>query len=281
MRDFLSHLFIPQESNNHRAKILHHEILLVASIFFILGTFFISNVKKNFAEVLGVATNISASDLLKETNEIRKKQGFSELRMNNDLARAALNKAKDMFTKNYWAHNAPDGNTPWFFIKQSGYEYVYAGENLARGFSNSQEIVNAWMASPSHRANMLSSNYEEIGFAVVDGNLIGEDTTLVVEMFGSKNALEGKTFATKGISSVPVKQVFVQSVEKKPLINNYSFSWSVSLIILSAFIFILLLDMLIIERKKIARFVGHNTDHILFFIGLSILVLIFTKGIII
>src|SRR3989344_750601 len=109
MRDFLHHLFIPRESNNHRSKILHHQSLLVICIFLIVSTFFISNIKRNFGEVLGVAVNISASQLLSETNEIRKKEGLAELRMSDDLSIAAFQKANDMFSKNYWAHNAPDG----------------------------------------------------------------------------------------------------------------------------------------------------------------------------
>ena len=90
-----------------------------------------------------------------------------------------------MFAKNYWAHVSPDGTTPWVFIKSAGYSYVYAGENLARGYNTSQDVVTAWMASPEHKQNMLSSNYQNVGFAIVTGNLTGEDTVLVVEMFGS------------------------------------------------------------------------------------------------
>src|SRR5204863_2082531 len=117
----------------------------------------------------------------------RRQNGAGDLTISNELSRAASDKASDMFAKNYWAHNAPDGTTPWVFIKSSGYEYIYAGENLARGFTTSQSVVDAWMASPEHKENMLSKNYKNVGFAVATGNLNGEDTVLVVEMLGSTN----------------------------------------------------------------------------------------------
>ena len=86
-----------------------------------------------------------------------------------------------MFSKDYWAHNAPDGTTPWVFIKNTGYNYIYAGENLARGFNSASDVINAWMNSPEHRQNVLSPNYQNVGFAVATGTLSGEDTVLVVE----------------------------------------------------------------------------------------------------
>jgi hypothetical protein len=94
-----------------------------------------------------------------------------------------------MFSKDYWAHYAPDGSTtPWEFILGSGYVYKFAGENLAKDFNTSVAVVEAWMASPSHRANLVSGNYVNIGIAVVNGVLLGEETTLVVQMFASPQA---------------------------------------------------------------------------------------------
>lgn len=110
------------------------------------------------------------------------------------MSQAAAAKAKHMFLNNYWAHTAPDGTTPWDFINGAGYVYSVAGENLAKNFSNSQGVVGAWMNSSSHRENILRSQYADIGFAVVNGVLNGEETTLVVQMFG-KNV--GTTIAQK------------------------------------------------------------------------------------
>ena len=66
-----------------------------------------------------------------------------------------------MIAKNYWAHNAPDGASPWSFFKNVGYRYLYAGENLARDFGDSASVVNAWMNSPTHRDNLLSGRYRK------------------------------------------------------------------------------------------------------------------------
>lgn len=304
----MRHLFIPGESNNHRAKLLHNKSLVFAIIILLVGQVFLSAIKTNFSGVLGTSTNISLERLLLLTNQKRNEQGLPSLAINPQLSQAALFKAKDMYAKNYWAHNSPEGTTPWFFFKESGYEYTYAGENLARGFTTSDDTVDAWMNSASHRENVLSPNYNEIGFAVLPGNLLGEDTTLVVEMFGSRgtpsfakqimpeqNIIESVEVIVTPTVPVPIAisfneersekvvsnksdSVFAQSVKSMPLINSRSLSWNLSFIIISLFILILTIDMIIIERRKIIRVVGHNLDHIFFLVALLLFVIIFTRG---
>jgi uncharacterized protein YkwD len=186
MKDFFHHLFIPRESNNHRSKILHHQSLLLVILFLLTGLSALSFAQKSYPAVLGISANISIQDLLSQTNQKRQENGISPLVLNAELTHAAEMKADDMFAKNYWAHVSPDGTTPWVFIKNAGYEYLYAGENLARGFTTAPDTVNAWMASPTHRENLLSPNFKEIGFAVKAGSLTGAETILVVQEFGSK-----------------------------------------------------------------------------------------------
>lgn len=273
MKEFFHHLFVPRESNNHRAKLLSHQFLLFLTLFLFVGQFFLPVIKVNIPSVLGVSTDISAQTLLLLTNQRRQEQKLTPLTLNKQLSSAASRKAADMFAKNYWAHNAPDGNTPWFFIKESEYDYVYAGENLARGFTKSDEIVEAWMKSPSHRDNLLSQNYEEVGFSTAQGKLLGEETTLVVAMFGSKN-----TAALAKNRVIPSSEVFAASLQNTPLINSFSLARSTSIAILSLFIIVLSLDMVIVQRKKIVRLVGHNIDHILFLGTLLIFAMLFSKG---
>jgi uncharacterized protein YkwD len=186
MLDFLHHLFIPRESNNHRSKLLHHQSLLLTIVFLLAGLSVFSYVQKDYPSVLGITANISVQDLLDQTNQKRRENGLQPLALNSQLTSAAEMKAADMFAKNYWAHVSPDGTTPWVFIKNSGYDYLYAGENLARGFTTATETTDAWMGSPTHRENLLSSNYKEVGFAVKAGTLTGSDTILVVQEFGNK-----------------------------------------------------------------------------------------------
>lgn len=278
MREFLAHIFLPRPSNNHRAALLHHRILLGCTILLFTLSLFLGSIRKNFPEVLGTSIDISIQQLLELTNRKRGEQGLPPLTINQHLVDAASLKAKDMFTKDYWAHRAPDGKTPWVFIKQAGYDYAYAGENLARGFTNASDVVDAWMASETHRENVISSHYKDIGFAVEKGTLSGEDTILVVQMFGNQD-----------LSVVPQKQAAPEAVQpvqypadqrvagSRPLIDGASLSRRVAVVVLTLFISVFAFDMIVIERRKIARFVGHNLDHA-FFLGMILIIALIVVG---
>lgn len=283
MKDFLHHLFFPRESNNHRAKILHNSNLFLAIVFLFLTSFLTQNIKEVFPSVLGIANNINIDSLVTLTNKEREENGVPSLTINSQLSQAAAQKAEDMLKNDYWAHNSPDGTTPWVFIKNSGYNYIYAGENLARGFSTSEDVVAAWMGSPSHKSNMLSSNYKDVGFAVVTGKLKGEDTVLVVEEFGSQSIpiAVSKPIETAISSDKTLALAKISNPVSKPVINSVSLSSSVNIIVISIFLFAFVLDMIVVERKKIVRFVGHNVDHIFYLFFLLILIGVFTKGVII
>ena len=84
---------------------------------------------------------------------MRDEAGLDSLRLNPTLTAAAKRKAEHMFAENYWAHISPTGVEPWYFILDSGYDYSYAGENLAKNFNTSKEVVAAWYQSPTHRDN--------------------------------------------------------------------------------------------------------------------------------
>ncbi len=184
----LRHLFQPHYSNKHRAKILHLDSL-VYFVIISIGTVSLLSTFKYFPSlkdgVLGYASNITADQVVTLTNQERAKLGYQPVKMNAQLNQAAVAKAQDMFNKQYWAHTSPDGKDPWFFIGQANYRYLLAGENLARDFATTPEMVSAWMASPTHRANIMNAKYQEIGVAVVNGVLEGFETTLVVQMFGT------------------------------------------------------------------------------------------------
>lgn len=308
MINFLHHLFLPREANNYRSGLLHHKAILLLILLFVSAGLFTSFIKTNFPSVLGISSNISNQQLLILTNQQRQDNNLTALTDNPELDQAAANKAADMFSKDYWAHNSPDGTTPWIFIKSSGYNYIYAGENLARGFNNTSDVINAWMNSPEHRKNVLSPNYQNVGFAVVTGKLGGEDTVLVVEMLGSTNlapiASELKkpvavaiATGSPAVNVTPASVPSIPNVQQptslntnsqllgansspiiKPLINSQTFALTLTGIILSTFIFVLMLDMIVVERRKIVRFVGHNLDHVLFFSLMILIVLILAKG---
>ena len=171
MINFLHHLFFPREDNNYRSEFLHHKAILALILLLVSAGLFTSIIKTNFPSVLGVASNISNQELLILTNQQRQSNNLNALTDNSELDQAAANKAADMFNKDYWAHNAPDGTTPWVFIKSAGYNYIYAGENLARGFNSAPDVITAWMNSPEHRANILQAGFRDQGMGVSFGDV--------------------------------------------------------------------------------------------------------------
>mgnify|MGYP001616152111 CR=1 FL=1 len=275
MQEFLRHFFLPHEGNNHRAKLLHHTSLLALISIFFVGAFLFPLLKTSFPDVLGIAVNISSVDLLSFTNQKRAEKKLGQLYLNSQLSQAATQKANNMLAHNYWAHTSPAGATPWKFIKESGYSYIYAGENLARGFSDSKSVIDAWMASPTHRSNMLSGNYQDVGFAVAQGKLGNEDTVLVVEMFGGKKA----SLSRAPGPSVPIaSNTLLSSVLSNAVVDSNFLVRTISIGMAGLFIITLLLDMIIVERKKIIRIVGHNSDHVLFFCAIIVFIILMSRG---
>lgn len=284
--DFFHHFFVPREDNNFRAKALHPDFLT----YYLLIAFFLTLGFKYtpLSNVLGYATDITVEKLYQLTNQERQKNGLPNLAYSEKLSQAAAKKAQDMFAKNYWAHYAPDGVTPWDFILQAGYQYEYAGENLAKNFLFSDGVVSAWMNSPSHRDNILRKDYTEVGFAVVNGTLNGEPTTLVVQMFGKPLPSSIAQKPTPVISSPPpvqpVKNLAIgkeailakQSINQKFNLTNFSFN-----INLVFFIFLLLalgLDFYFAYRMHLIRIGGKNLAHFIFISFLFIGLLIASRG---
>jgi len=178
----LKNWFIPTDKNKQKPYFLRNSALIIyTAILFVFNT---------FSGVLGMplvySSSITPQNIISISNEERVKYGLGKLSTSIELTTAAQAKAQNMFNEQYWDHFGPKGETPWQFIKASGYVYVYAGENLAKGFKSSEGVVQAWMASPSHRENLLSGNYKDIGVAAVAGELLGENVILVVQMFGNR-----------------------------------------------------------------------------------------------
>ena len=194
MKSFLHRFFIPSHHNNYRAHGLHISSLTVYLIGALVLSFsYSSNALLPAGSVLGIAQDINVGALLSLTNQQRTNSGLPALNLNGQLSSAAAGKCGKMLADNFWSHYAPDGTTPWFFIGQSGYKYETAGENLAKDFNDSNSVVNAWMASPTHAANILNGKYQDVGFATCNGTLTGSETTVVVQMFGKPS---GSTVAT-------------------------------------------------------------------------------------
>jgi len=215
--DFFNHLFLPHHSNNQKPRLLHPPAILLVALFLLAFQFSLNLLKQNKPGVLGYASKISLDEVLRLTNEKRSQAGLSPLKLDPTLSQAAKNKGEDMLAKDYWAHVSPSGVEPWKFFLDVGYKYRYAGENLARDFSDAASIVSAWMASPTHRDNMLSPKYEDIGLAVVEGDLAGADATIVVQLFGTKLSTTGEVSpVAQSRSSLSEKTTAEAKTIKKP-----------------------------------------------------------------
>ncbi len=192
----LHHYSIPHEGNDFRPHFIRHKTLVVYS-------FLLIAVK---AAILGLLfftyptpaefSTITVNRIIELTNKARQEQGLPALKHNRILDWAAKKKAEDMLRGNYFSHTSPEGIKPWHWFKQAGYNYTFAGENLAMNFIEAEDAVAAWLNSPSHRDNILSKNYEDTGVAVAVGVLGGQETTLVVQLFGKTYAnVAGEAFA--------------------------------------------------------------------------------------
>ncbi len=301
----LAHLVWPRESNNQKAKLLHSSSLTFLTLILILFQGFITFFPRFGPNILGYAANISPDEVVRLTNEKRAQNGLAPLNLNPTLSQAAQAKGADMLNKDYWAHVAPDGTQPWKFFVDFGYRYRYAGENLARDFTNPSSAVDAWMASPSHRENMLNGKYKETGVAVIEGDLAGVDTTIIVQFFGTKYAdtippapiaqatpTPGAVITITPIETPPVvalspsplptegsQLTTLPSQEKSTvLISPFNTTKTVSLAIVVILLSLLVIDGLVTSRRRIARIGGRTFAHLSFLGMILAIVLILRAG---
>jgi len=192
----LEMLFIPSQKNLWKPHILMTKNLFILAVILLVIKFAIFSWLYYFPQTTHFAI-ITSAELIEMTNEDRIASGLKPLSLNSQLVEAAQKKALDMLNKNYFAHTSPNGLTPWYWLDKAGYKYSAAGENLAKDFLESEYVHEAWMDSPSHRANILNKNYQDIGIAVVEGEINGQKTTVAVEFFGKDYAIAtNKTIAS-------------------------------------------------------------------------------------
>ncbi len=140
------------------------------------------------------------------TNEERQAEEVPDLVVNPLLSRAAQLKAEDMATREYFAHTSPEGKSPWYWIDAVGYQYNYAGENLAVNFTDSQDVTDAWMNSPTHKANIIKRVYREMGTGVAVGMYKGRKTTFVAQVYATPRpdvVMSGVSTRASAVAHVP------------------------------------------------------------------------------
>ena len=306
------HLFVPRESNNHKAKILHSSSLIVIASLFVVFQGLINFLPNLKPSILGYAAQISPEEVVRLTNQKRTEAGLAPLTYNQTLAGAAYTKGRDMIDRDYWAHVAPDGTQPWKFFSDFGYRYRYAGENLARDFSSASATVDAWMNSPTHRDNILNPKYKEIGIGVTEGDLAGVDTTIVVQFLGAtyvdqapqKVAVAPKVETTslpKETVAPDVKQAVEPSItptvvplrtvlpevqakitspepNQQVLISPFTTTRTVSLAVVGLLLVVFVIDAFFVEKRKISRIAGRTFAHVIFLIMILSIILILRAG---
>ena len=188
----LKSIFVPQEANLFEPPALRQRALLgyglgLLVLKIIVIAFIIYFPKTDFFAV------INSQNLVNLINQERTAKNLSSLEINTKLNQAASLKAQNMIENNYFDHTSPSGISPWYWFSQAGYNFVWAGENLAMHFTDTDAVFDAWMASPGHRDNILSPNFKDIGVAVATGQIDGRQTTVSVLAFGSPAVAQPKT----------------------------------------------------------------------------------------
>ena len=291
---WLKDLFLPHSRNNHKAKLLHPASLSIVVAIFLVGQFSLNFFTLVSPSVLGFASDITPEQVIELTNQRRMERGLSPLQLNNVLNEVAQRKAGDMFAFNYWAHTSPSGRDPWSFFQEVDYRYLYAGENLARDFMNSSSVVDAWMNSPSHRTNILNSHYQEIGLAVVDGTLNGVETTLVVQVFATPTPVPiakkpatpkpslGEASVTTAIKPVLVESALAQSTGEEvvtpSMLSPFMITKTLAVFLLGLFFGVLVLDAILVYRRKSIRLSSKNLAHLIFIGSLLLAILLTNVG---
>jgi len=183
VRNFL----IPHQDNGYVPHIFSERVSVGLIVFVVLiyGTSLISTLTVRMQDQVGA---VYASVLVDMTNVARAETALPTLSVSPVLTAAATEKVNDMVKNTYFAHTSPYGITPWYWFDSVGYKFSYAGENLAVGYTESEQVQSGWLNSPTHKANIMSANFTEIGIAVADGYHKGKPATYVVQMFGKPKA---------------------------------------------------------------------------------------------
>jgi hypothetical protein len=132
------------------------------------------------------ASEITPNKVIELVNSARQEEGLKPLVKSDVLTKVAQDKLDDMIKNGYFAHTSPSGKNPWTWFAEEGYDYKYAGENLAINFTSAEDQQKAWMKSLTHRKNILNVDYQEIGVAFGAGEIDGKMSLITVQEFGAR-----------------------------------------------------------------------------------------------
>jgi hypothetical protein len=202
-------MFFPSQKNLWKPQIFLPKNLFRLAVVLLIFKFVAFSWLAYFPQTSNFAV-VTSAELIKMTNQARIAQGLDPLTVNAELVDAATKKATDMINQGYFSHTSPKGLSPWYWFTKAGYRYSAAGENLAKGFRESEYVHQAWMNSPTHKANILNETYKDIGVAVVSGTIDGKETVVAVQLFGKQITTQvatGAKASTKPTKTQPTPTI--------------------------------------------------------------------------
>ncbi len=187
MKRHLKNLFIPHHGNGFHPHLFHRKRLIGYGLSLAFIKVFLVSL------VLFVPMDVYSSPvflqeekmrIIELINEKRDELGVPKVDIHDKLNRSSYAKAKDMSAESYFSHKGPNGESLKGYLDYVGYDFILAGENLAVGFYNAQDIVDAWVDSPSHYENLIEEGYQDTGLAVHSGVYKNKQTFFVVSHYG-------------------------------------------------------------------------------------------------
>lgn len=218
--------FIPNKDNNYAPHSLQ-KVAMFGMVLLVVLSFTATNVQSLiWISSKWMVSTVLPAVIVDLTNQERGTQSLGTLTRSAILDDAAQRKADDMAKNQYFTHYSPDGVSPWYWFGQVSYDFVYAGENLAIHFTDSDDVIDAWMNSPLHRENIMNGNYTETGVGTAHGAYQGYQTVYVVQLFGTPSIAPAPV-ATSPTVAVEIVEELVQ-VDKSQSQTVLSESVSIS-----------------------------------------------------
>jgi len=182
--NFFKKHFIPGPHNDHQPHILRRKAVFLILAFVLIIEFIFLVQMLYIIPYTDIFSAVLSNVLIDLTNSDRLNNNLIALETNPLLETAAKLKAEDMATLGYFSHTSPIGKTPWEWLDEVGYNFRYAGENLAVNFSDSTDVEEAWMNSASHKKNILNNNFTQVGIGTATGIYKNKEAVFVVQFFG-------------------------------------------------------------------------------------------------
>ena len=219
--------FIPHKDNEHKPYIFRWKaVLVILSLLLFVEIYFLAQVLLIIPSdniIFNMRASIIPDAIFSFTNDNRLDNDLNYLKRNSLLDEAANLKAEDMASEEYFAHTSPEGLKAWDFINKVGYKFNSAGENLAINFLDSQDTINAWMDSPTHRANILNNNFTEIGIGMAKGEYEGKETIFIVQLLAFPKDEKVSVVAvkeTKPQEIIPISEPAIVSLDETNITKN-------------------------------------------------------------